>query len=178
MKKVITSGEYTLASVQGRAVLDAVVEDTGWRTGYMQRVKKLAETDFAAGIRMGEEYRGMEEAAMTAYISPDRAAAFAQTEAAIREAPGRAGPDSYCQELPGGGRADITIGAFPSADVYDRNGECIASYSSLSGWTEHQTIAEREFWRESRDTYLAAWNAAMAAGRPRTPRKAHMDITA
>ena len=176
MNKTIVPGEYTPASVRGGTVLDAAVENTGWKTGYLQQVKALAGTDFAAGVRMGRAYRDMEQAAMAAYISPDRAAVLPQTEAAIREAMGRPAPDSCSLELPGGYQADISMGQFPSADVSSPSGECIASYSSLSGWTDHQTIAELEFLRESKDAYLAAWNKAMSASR-KAPRKTHMDVT-
>lgn len=78
--------------------------------------------------------------------------------------------------MSGGLTAEIAMGQFPSADVSNQRGECIASYSSLSGWTDHQTIAELEFLRESKDAYLAAWNKAMSASR-KAPRKTHMDVT-
>lgn len=176
MNKMVVPGEYTPASVQGRTVLDAAVENTDWKTGYMQRMKELAGTDFSSGVRIGQAYRDMEQDAMTAYISPDRAAVCAQTEASMREAADRSA--GYTLELPGGCRAEISMSQFPSADVYNQNGECIASYSSLSGWTEHPTIAEQEFLRESRDAYLAAWNKAMSSKRPGAGRKPHMDVTA
>lgn len=178
MNKAIVPGEYTPASVQGRTVLDAAVENTDWKTGYMQRVRALAGEDFASGVRMGQAYRDMERETMAAYISPDRAAAFAQTEASIREAVEQGAQDGYSLELPGGYQADISIGQFPGADISSPNGECIASYSSLSGWTEHQTIAEQEFLRESKDAYLSAWNKAMSSRRPGARRKPHMDVTA
>lgn len=178
MNKTILPGEYTPASVRGGTVLDAAVENTGWKTGYMQQVKTLAGTDFAAGVRIGQAYRDMERETMAAYISPDRAAAFAQTEASIREALEREAQDGYPLELSGGLKAEISMGQFPSADIYNQSGECIASYSRLSGWTEHQTIAELEFLRESKDAYLSAWNKAMSANRPGTRRKPHMDVTA
>lgn len=178
MNKTIVPGEYTPASVRGGTVLDAALENTGWKTGYMQQVKELAGTDFAAGIRMGQAYRDMEREAMRAYISPDRAEAFAQVESSIQEAVERSAQEGYSLELPGGFRAEVSMGQFPSADVFNPSGECIASYSSLSGWTEHQTIAELEFLRESKDAYLSAWNKAMSAGRPKAPRKPHMDVTA
>lgn len=178
MNKTILPGEYTPASVQGRSVLDAAVENTEWKTGYMQQIKALAGTDFAAGVRMSQAYQDMEQEALTMYISPDRAGVSAQTEASIREAVERGTQDGYSLELPGGCTADISMGQFPSADVSNPNGECIASYSSLSGWTEHQTIAELEFLRESRNTYLTAWNKAMSSRRPGAIRKPHMDVTA
>ena len=178
MNKTIVPGEYTPASVQGRTVLDAAVENTDWKTGYMQQVRVLAGTDFASGVRMGQAYRDMEQETMAAYISPDRKAAFARTEASIREAVERGAQEDYCLELPGGCQAGISMGQFPSADAPSPSGECIASYSSLSGWTEHQTIAELEFLRESRDAYLTAWNKAMSSKRPGAIRKPHMDVTA
>ena len=122
MKRVISKGEYTPASVRGGTVLDAAVANSGWKTGYLQQVKELAGADFAAGVRMGQVYRGMEQAALSAYISPDRAEAFARME--------------------------------------------------------HQTIAELEFLRESKNAYLSAWNTAMSASCPKAPKKPHMDVTA
>ena len=176
MNKTIVPGEYTPASVRGGTVLDAALENTEWKTAYLQQVRALAGTDFAAGVRMGQAYRDMEQAALSAYISPDRAQAAAQTEASIQEAAERSAQDGYSLELSGGLTAEIAMGQFPSADVSNQCGECIASYSSLSGWTDHQTIAELEFLRESKDAYLAAWNKAMSASR-KAPRKTHMDVT-
>lgn len=178
MKRVISKGEYTPASVRGGTALDAAVENRDWKTGYLQQVKELAGTDFAAGVRMGQVYRDIEQAALSAYISPDRAEAFARTEASMQEAMKQSARDGYSLELPGGLRAEISMDEFCSADVYNQSSECIASYSSLSGWTEHQTIAELEFLRESKDAYLSAWNKAMSANRPGTRRKPHMDVTA
>ena len=174
MNKTLLTGEYTPASVRGGAVQGSA-EDNNWRIVYMAEVKELAKKDFAAGIRMGEAYRAMEQDAMTAHISPGREMILPQTEDSLWKASGQTG-DTL--ELPGGFRAELSGGTVPTAEVYDPNGECIASYSSLSGWTEHQTIAEREFWRESRDTYLAAWNGAMSASKPKAVKKSHMDVTA
>lgn len=178
MKRVISKGEYTPASVRGGTVLDAAVANSGWKTGYLQQVKELAGADFAAGVRMGQVYRGMEQAALSAYISPDRAEAFARTEASMQGAMEQSARNGYSLELPGGLRAEISMADFLGADVYNQSGECIASYSTLCGWTEHQTIAELEFLRESKNAYLSAWNTAMSASCPKAPKKPHMDVTA
>ena len=74
----------------------------------------------------------------------------------------------YFLKLPNGNKADISVGEYPSAEIYDQNGECIATYNCFSGWAEHQTTAERAFWRESGDAYIAAWNEAKAAAQQTT----------
>lgn len=178
MKQVISKGEYTPASVRDRISSIAAAESANWKCVYLQRLKMQAEDDFAAGVRMGAEYRDMEQEAIAEHISPDRAVVCARTEIAMWKMLEKPTQDNCCLELPGSYRAEISLAEFPSADVYSQSGECIASYSSLNGWMEHQTIAEREFWQESRDVYLAAWNAAMSASRPAVPRRPHMDVTA
>ena len=176
MNKMISPGEYSPALIRKDAVYQAAAcgaENTEWRTGYLESVKALAKKDFSEGVRMGEAYKAMEKTVMDKYVSPDRAALIARTEEMMDETP----EQDLSLELPDGHRADISAGPFPGAEIYNHNGECIASYTRISGWTEQQTIAEREFWRESVDTYIAAWNRAMTAARPQAVRRTHMDVT-
>lgn len=143
-------------------------ESSAWKTDYLEKVKEQAAKDFAAGVSMGDEYKSMEKSTMTKYVSPDRAGPIAQTTASMNAALDQLKKSGgtlldYFLKLSNGGKADISVGQFPNAEIYDQNGECIASYNCFSGWAEHQTTAERAFWRESADTYIAAWNEAKAA---------------
>ena len=160
----IKSGTTDMTS----AVKSSTAEDSTWKDSYLEQVKEQAAKDFAAGVRMGDEYNAMEKSAMTKYVSPDRAGPIAQTTASMNAALDQLKKSGdtlldYFLKLSNGGKADISVGQYPNAEIYDANGECIASYNCFSGWAEHQTTAEREFWRESADTYIAAWNEAKAA---------------
>lgn len=160
----IKSGTTDMTS----AIKGSVTKDNSWKDSYLQRVKEQAAKDFANGVRMGDEYKAMEKGAMTKYVSPDRAGPIAQTTASMNAALNQLKKSGdtlldYFLKLSNGGKADISVGQYPNAEVYDQNGECIASYNCFSGWAEHQTSAERAFWRESADVYIAAWNEAKAA---------------
>jgi hypothetical protein len=150
------------------AIKSSTTKHSSWKESYLERVKEQAAKDFANGVRMGDEYKAMEKGTMTKYVSPDRAGPIAQTTASMNAALDQLKKSGdtlidYFLKLANGGRADISVGQYPNAEIYDQNGECIASYNCFSGWAEHQTTAERAFWRESADTYIAAWNEAKAA---------------
>ena len=160
----IKSGTTDVTSVVKRNK----AEDSSWKDGYLEQVKAQAAKDFSNSVRMGDEYKAMEKSTMTKYVSPDRADPIAQTTASMSAALDQLKKSGdtlldYFLKLSNGGKADISVGQYPNAEIYDRNGECIASYNCFSGWAEHQTTAERSFWRESADTYIAAWNEAKAA---------------
>lgn len=160
----IKSGTTDMTS----AVKSSKTGDSSWKDSYLEQVKAQAAKDFASGVRMGDEYKAMEKSTMTKYVSPDRAGPIAQTTASMNAALDQLKKSGdtlldYFLKLSNGSRADISVGQYPNAEIYDQNGECIASYNCFSGWAEHQTTAERLFWRESADTYIAAWNEAKAA---------------
>lgn len=150
------------------AVKSSKTEDSSWKDSYLAQVKAQAAKDFANGVRMGDEYKAMEKSTMTKYVSPDRAGPIAHTTASMNAALEQLKKSGdtlidYFLKLSNGGKANISVGQYPNAEVYDQNGECIASYNCFSGWAEHQTTAERSFWREFADTYIAAWNEAKVA---------------
>ena len=178
MNKTIVPGEYTPALARSGAELGTATGNGSWKDSYIHHIKEQAEEDFAAGTRMGEVYRYIEKSAMALYISPDRAQVFAQAEPIVQEALNQPVLHSHSTELPNGYRVVISCGHIPTIEIYDLNNECIASYCTMSGWSECQTIAEREFRRESADAYLSAWNAAMTAIQPQANKKEHMDIRA
>lgn len=160
----IKSGTTDMTS----AVKSSKSGDSSWKDNYLEQVKAQAAKDFANGVRMGDEYKAMEKSTMAKYVSPDRAGPIAQTTASMNAALDQLKKSGdtlldYFLKLSNGGKADISVGQYPNAEIYDQNGECIASYNCFSGWAEHQTTAERSFWRESADTYIAAWNEAKAA---------------
>ena len=162
----IKSGTTDMTS----AVKNSKTENNSWKDNYLEQVKAQAAKDFANGVRMGDEYKAMEKSTMTKYVSSDRAGPIAQTTASMDAALDQLKKSGdtlldYFLKLSNGGKANISVGQYPNAEIYDQNGECIASYNCFSGWAEHQTNAERAFWRESADTYRAAWNEAKAAAR-------------
>lgn len=160
----IKSGTTDMTS----AVKGSKTGDSSWKNSYLEQVKAQAAKDFANGVRMGDEYKAMEKSTMTKYVSPDRAGPIDQTTASMNAALDQLKKSGgtlldYFLKLANGGKANISVGQYPNAEIYDQNGECIASYNCFSGWAEHQTTAERSFWRESADTYIAAWDEAKAA---------------
>ena len=131
---------------------------------FAEQIKNLARKDAQKGIYMDKEFSQLRRARMETYVSPDRAGLMAKVDSLMKGlAQEQERIKIYLDRLFGNYSAKVKgNSAGQTAEIYSPDGELIASYSSFSGWTMHQTKAEFDFITETDMIYLQAFREARA----------------
>lgn len=131
-----------------------------------EKIQKMAREDFKTQEYMGTDFRTMRMSYIRKNISPDRAAAIAKVAPQMNAAKPRDELSMLLSMITGVEySATISIGNLGGkhANIYDNNGELIASHGPDSGWIEHSTKAEIAFYDATIAAYAAEWDELKAA---------------
>lgn len=127
---------------------------------YAQEIKDIVKRDAANGVYMSEDYIAIQNKYVSK-VAPDRARAISLVSQKLNAVHQKTYKGYWLKMLGEPYEASITVGEYmKTAHVYDKNGEKIADYSSITGWTPNPTKVEQQFWMTASHMYSQMFDEA------------------
>lgn len=127
---------------------------------FAQEIKDIVKRDATNGVYMSEDYVAVQNKYVSK-VAPDRAKAISQVSQKLDTIPSQTVAEYWMKLLDEPYKASINVGQImKTAHVYNENGEKIADYSSLTGWTSVPTKAEEQFWMIASSMYSKMFDEA------------------